>query len=74
MKYKTLPYFYFKVPKEIPGVNSDLLNPAKGWDSKIEYEETLSSLAVEFIENYNNKYKGRMGEYSALIDGAIPKI
>jgi ATP-dependent phosphoenolpyruvate carboxykinase len=50
------------------------MHPERGWSSKIEYQEALSSLAIEFIENYTRKYKGKLGDYSAAVDAAIPVI
>ena len=67
-------FFNIKVPKHCPGIEDDLLEPEKGWASKIEYNEALSSLAIEFIDNYNKKYKGKMGEHSAAIEAAMPVI
>lgn len=48
--------------------------PERGWASKIEYQEALSSLALEFIGNYEKKYKGRMGEHASAVDSACPTI
>lgn len=67
-------FFNVKVPKHCPGIQDDLLQPEKGWSSRVEYHEALSSLAIEFINNYNKKYKGRMGDYSAAIEAAMPVI
>jgi ATP-dependent phosphoenolpyruvate carboxykinase len=69
-----LEHFNIKVPKHCPGINDDLLDPEKGWASKVEYHEALSALATEFLNNYTKKYKGKMGEYSAAIEAALPVI
>jgi ATP-dependent phosphoenolpyruvate carboxykinase len=58
----------------VPGIPDELMHPERGWSSKIEYQEALSSLAIEFIENYTRKYKGKLGDYSAAVDAAIPVI
>jgi len=42
----TFKHFNFQVPKSVEGINESLLYPERGWRSKIEYDETLSSLAV----------------------------
>ena len=42
-------YFNFKVPEHIDGIGEELLHPEKGWNSWVEYNETLSLLAVEFM-------------------------
>lgn len=71
---RTLKYFDMQVPLKVQGIPDDIMHPERGWASKIEYQEALSSLALEFINNYTNKYKGQLGEHSAAVDAAIPKI
>jgi phosphoenolpyruvate carboxykinase (ATP) len=63
--------FNFQVPEEVPGVNKQLMHPEENWRSKIEYEEELSSLAIEFNQNFEKKYKGKLGD---TIDNAGPRI
>ena len=48
------------MPTSVEGIKEDLLYPSKGWKSKVEYDETLSSLAVEFIDNFDRKFKGHL--------------
>lgn len=49
--------------------------PEKGWRSKIEYDETLSSLAVEFIENFDKKFKGKLEkDHEEIVAKASPVI
>ncbi len=74
VEYKTLKYFNFKVPTSCPKIPQQMLEPSSGWNSRIEYDETLAALAVEFANNYSSKYKGRMGEYSGAIESAMPTI
>jgi ATP-dependent phosphoenolpyruvate carboxykinase len=62
------------VPKHCPNIADNVMDTEKGWGSKIEYHEALSSLAIEFINNYNKKYKGKMGDYSRSIEEAMPVI
>jgi phosphoenolpyruvate carboxykinase (ATP) len=64
-------FFNFSVPNEVPGLDPKLLHPENNWHSKIEYEEELTSLAVEFMGNYDKKHKGKI---SAEIDNAGPKL
>ena len=55
-------YFNFDVPVSVPGINPDMMYPEKGWSSKVEYDETLSSLAVEFLENSNKKFVDKLSQ------------
>lgn len=52
--------FNLNVPTSIPGIDSKVMHPEDNWHSKIEYEEELSALALEFINNYEKKYKGKI--------------
>lgn len=70
----TFKNFNFQVPVHVEGIKPELLHPEKTWHSKIEYEESLNSLVIEFIENFNKKYKGKMGEYSESIEKASPVL
>ena len=52
-----------------------MLYPERGWRSKIEYAETLSSLAVEFMENFDKKFKGKLEkEHEDIVTKATPVI
>ena len=42
----TFKYFNFEVPESVDGISEDVLYPERGWNSKVEYDETLSSLAL----------------------------
>lgn len=46
------PIFNLKYPKDIPGVNPDILNPAKTWKSQEEYQEALDKVAHMFKDNF----------------------
>lgn len=68
----TIPHFGLQVPKAVPGVADELLHP--GWVSKIEYNEELSTLAIKFTENFNQRHKGTLGEIEELVNEAKPKV
>jgi len=53
-EYETMPVFNLQVPKLIPGVNTDLLNPRAGWSDKAAYDKQLEKLARMFQENFKN--------------------
>ncbi len=50
--YDKDPVFGFDIPKQIPGVPSEMLDPVKGWASKAEYDVKLKELAKKFVENF----------------------
>ena len=67
--YEDFPIFNFKVPKQIPGVDSNMLQPENTWDNKSEYEAARISLANLFQNNFK---KIESGSADAII-GAGPK-
>ena len=48
-----IPEINLSVPLRLEGVNSKLLNPAKGWDDKALYEENKRKLISKFIKNFS---------------------
>ena len=67
--YEDFPIFNFKVPKQRPGVDSNMLQPENTWDNKSEYEAARISLANLFQNNFK---KFESGSADAII-GAGPK-
>ena len=51
-EYETLPVFNLAIPRELPGVESLLLNPVKSWTESREWEKAARELADEFISNF----------------------
>jgi phosphoenolpyruvate carboxykinase (ATP) len=45
VEYEKSPIFELAVPKNVPGVPSEILNPRNGWADKAEYDKTLRGLA-----------------------------
>ena len=54
---KTIPFFNFVVPTELPGVDSKILDPRDTYDCACKWEEKAKDLAARFIKNFV-KYEG----------------
>lgn len=48
-----VPVFNLKIPLKVDGVDSDILDPGKTWDSKIKWHIAASDLAMKFINNFS---------------------
>ena len=49
---KTIPYFNFEVPTELPGVDSGILDPRDTYADASQWEEKAKDLADRFIKNF----------------------
>ena len=54
---KKIPYFNFEVPTELPGVDTNILDPRDTYADASEWEEKAKDLAGRFIKNFA-KYEG----------------
>ena len=54
---KTIPYFNFQVPTELPGVDPAILDPRDTYACACEWEEKAKDLAGRFIKNFT-KFTG----------------
>ena len=54
---KTIPYFNFEVPTELPGVDPAILDPRDTYADASEWETKALDLAERFIKNFA-KYEG----------------
>ena len=52
VKYKKDPVFGFEVPTQCPDVPEDVLDPARSWADRKEYDKRYRDLAARFIENF----------------------
>jgi phosphoenolpyruvate carboxykinase (ATP) len=56
--YEDFPVFNFKVPKQVPGVDSNILQPENTWEDKVKYNEERISLAHLFQRNFTKFESG----------------
>ena len=49
---KTIPYFNFEVPTELPGVDTNILDPRNTYADASEWEAKAEDLAGRFIKNF----------------------
>ncbi len=54
---KKIPYFNFEVPTELPGVDSNILDPRDTYADVSEWETKAKDLAQRFVKNFA-KYEG----------------
>ncbi len=54
---KTIPYFNFEVPTELPGVDTGILDPRDTYADAAQWEEKAKDLAGRFVKNFA-KYEG----------------
>ena len=54
---KTIPFFNFEVPTELPGVDPAILDPRDTYANAAEWDEKAKDLAGRFIKNFK-KYEG----------------
>jgi len=49
---KTIPYFNFEVPTELPGVDTGILDPRDTYADAAQWEEKAKDLAGRFVKNF----------------------
>ena len=68
---KVIPYFDFVVPTELPGVDTNILDPRDTYECACQWEEKAKDLAARFIKNFA-KFEGN--EAGKALVAAGPKL
>ena len=59
---KTIPYFNFEVPTELPGVDTNILDPRNTYADAAEWEVKAQDLAGRFVKNFNKYTTNEAGK------------
>ncbi len=51
-EYETEPFFGLAIPKSVPGVPQEVLNPRNAWADKAAYDEQARKLSQLFFDNF----------------------
>ena len=68
---KTIPYFNFVVPTELPGVDTGILDPRDTYADAAQWDEKAKDLAARFIKNFA-KFEGNAAGKALVAAG--PKL
>ena len=68
---KKIPYFNFEVPTELPGVDTNILDPRDTYADAAEWDTKAKDLAERFIKNFK-KYEGN--EIGKALTEAGPQL
>jgi phosphoenolpyruvate carboxykinase (ATP) len=53
-EFENIPFFNLSIPKNVPGVDSTILNPRNNWSKPEDWDAAAADLAQKFIENFTN--------------------
>ncbi len=71
-EYEQLPIFNLYIPKSVPGVDPDILNPKLSWPNPDEYDKQARMLAEKFIQNFktftDNEEGRKLVEFGPKLD------
>ena len=59
---KSIPYFNFEVPTELPGVDTNILDPRNTYADAAEWETKAKDLASRFIKNFAKYERNEAGK------------
>jgi len=67
---KKIPYFNLEVPTELPGVDTNILDPRNTYADAAEWEEKAKDLASRFVKNFV-KYTGNEAGKALVAAGPV---
>jgi phosphoenolpyruvate carboxykinase (ATP) len=70
-EFVTLPVFNLNIPLQIKGVDDNILDPAKAWESPTKWRIAATDLALKFINNFS---KFTVNKEAARLEGFGPVI
>ena len=65
---KSMPYFSFVVPTELPGVDTKILDPRDTYADAAQWDEKAKDLAARFIKNFS-KFTGNEAGKALVVAG-----
>lgn len=69
--FETLPVFNLSIPVKIDGVEEEILDPSKAWNSPLRWRIAATDLALKFINNFSkftgNKETAKLADYGPKI-------
>jgi len=68
---ETMPIFNLQIPKDVKGVDANILNPRNAWSDKDDYDNTAKQLAGMFIEHFKTFTDTHEGK---VLEAAGPQI
>jgi phosphoenolpyruvate carboxykinase (ATP) len=71
VEYRTDELFGFEVPRDVPGVGAQLLDPRSTWRDPEAYDRKARELALAFRENFDQKFAA---EASDEVASAGPRV
>lgn len=70
-EFSKLPVFNLSIPLKLNGVDSNLLDPSKGWESSEKWHISATDLALKFINNFSkftsNAETAKLTEFGPVI-------
>jgi phosphoenolpyruvate carboxykinase (ATP) len=54
VEYETLPVFNLQIPKSVPCIDSNILNPRNIWSDPLDWDVSAAELAKKFIANFEH--------------------
>lgn len=71
-EFTTVPVFNLSIPTKVDGIDEEMLDPVKAWESSVKWHIAATDLAFKFINNFN-KFTAANKE-TALLANHGPKI